>query len=252
MRLFDSVFPRRPVLIGMLHVWEGSLRQQIEQAKADVEALVGFDGVLIENYGWGQANANEARDETIRRLIAIRLAITLPSNMAIGYNVLPNDYEHALNLADFEDEGGFIQLDHVTGEFIGVESVDPDVLYKHRELHPQVCVIGGIQPKYYRLCSPEPIEVAARRAVPLTHAIVVTGSATGREARLDDLRAVRKEVGNHPVIIGSGFTADNAVEQLQYADGAIIGTALKRRGVVPWEPIDPVLVERMLTAVRTG
>lgn len=250
MSLFARVFPRQPALIGMIHVWRGDPDQQLKQAVADARCLYGFDGLIVENYGWGYADRNWAAEEAGIAIGQItKVLVRMMDPIPVGINVLPNDYEYAFGIAR-KCDAHFIQLDHVTGEFEGVQSVDPIRYNAMRRRYLDIAVLGGIQPKYYRLAKPEPIGEAARRAIDLTDAIVVTGDQTGEQTRQTDLEAVRMAVGDHPIIIGSGFNAHNAATQLRVANGAIVGTALKRGGVEAGAPIDPALVTRLLSAVR--
>ena len=61
---------------------------------------------------------------------------------------------------------------------------------------------------------------------------------------VERVAAVRRAVGNAPVLIGSGLTEKNAAEMFQFASGAIVGTSLKRNGSVD-EPVEVARVERL-------
>ncbi|MCS7240465.1 MAG: hypothetical protein NZ651_04395, partial [Candidatus Bipolaricaulota bacterium] len=58
-----------------------------------------------------------------------------------------------------------------------------------------------------------------------------------------------KEASGLPVLVGSGITPEN-VGLYSAADGFIVGTWLKRGGIVE-EPVDPERV-RLLTRVLSG
>ena len=59
--------------------------------------------------------------------------------------------------------------------------------------------------------------------------IIVTGTQIGEETPLDLIKRV-KNVVKVPVFAGSGVKAENIKDQLQIADGAIIGSSLKEGG----------------------
>ena len=65
----------------------------------------------------------------------------------------------------------------------------------------------------------------------LADALIVTGTATGKSTDLSQLKAVKSAVPQASVFAGSGVTIDNLTEVLQYADGVIVGTSIKRDGV---------------------
>src|SRR2546430_2099795 len=83
----------------------------------------------------------------------------------------------------------------------------------------------------------------------LAAALVVSGPATGRATPLADVKRVRDAVPDVPLLVGSGVTAETVAELLSVADGAIVGTAVKRDGDVR-NPVDRARVERLVAAAR--
>ena len=84
--------------------------------------------------------------------------------------------------------------------------------------------------------------------------MIVTGRMTGSEPDVDLVKRVKRVVGETPVIIGSGLTAENAEKLLKYADGAIVGTYFKVKGITQ-NPVDPERVRKLMEVVkkvRTG
>ena len=74
------------------------------------------------------------------------------------------------------------------------------------------------------------ITTSAQQAVAQgSDAIVVTGKISGDPPTIDDLKEAREAVQDFPVLVGSGATAQNVADLFCYADGAIVGTALKKR-----------------------
>lgn len=233
MATFRTLFPKPKPIIAMVHVFEGERQQQLDQALEDARLLEqgGVDGLLVENYGWGYFDSNQATDEAAELLTDIAAAFAKQAKIPVGVNVLPNDYWKSFPVAVCSG-ARFVQMDHVTGDFDMCEPVDPKEFSLTRECYPDIVVFGGIHPKYYELIdSATPLEESAKRAIVLADAVVVTGQVTGGEATLEDLRMARNALGTHPLIVGSGLTRQNAKEQLIIADGAIVGTSLKDGGV---------------------
>jgi predicted TIM-barrel enzyme len=52
-----------------------------------------------------------------------------------------------------------------------------------------------------------------------------------------------------PLLVGSGVTAETVVELFSLADGAIVGTSVKRDGDVR-NPVDVERVRRLVAAAR--
>ena len=78
--------------------------------------------------------------------------------------------------------------------------------------------------------------------------IIVTGTQVGEETPLDLIKRV-KNVVNLPVLAGSGVNAENIHDQLQTADGAIIGSSLKEGGILT-NPISYELVKKVLDGLK--
>jgi hypothetical protein len=93
------------------------------------------------------------------------------------------------------------------------------------------------------------IEDSARDTWERGHAdaLIVSGSGTGEAASLTDIGRVRASVPDATILIGSGLTVDNAADMLRYADGAIVGSALKKDG----RASSPVSLERVQQLMQT-
>ena len=83
----------------------------------------------------------------------------------------------------------------------------------------------------------------------LASALIVTGPGTGHPTDPDDLRMVRAAMPAVPLYVGSGATVETLPALLAIADGAIVGTAAKRDGVVA-NPVDLERVRAIVAAAR--
>jgi predicted TIM-barrel enzyme len=81
-------------------------------------------------------------------------------------------------------------------------------------------------------------------------ALCVSGPITGQPADASGLADVAQAIDGSgvPVLVNTGFRASNAVELLQFADGAIVGSSLKVDGIT-WNPVDPVRVRELMDVV---
>ncbi len=78
----------------------------------------------------------------------------------------------------------------------------------------------------------------------------LTGRMTAEAPVLDDVREA-KRLARKPVLVGSGANEENIGAFLQYADGVIVGSSLKKDGVME-NPVDPARVRRFMDAVRAS
>ncbi len=84
----------------------------------------------------------------------------------------------------------------------------------------------------------------------LADGVVITGSATGKEACLLDLDNVMDAVSaTLPVLVGSGVTAEN-VSRFSRAHGLIVGSYFKRKGT--WDDeLDEAKIEKLVQTLET-
>ena len=80
-------------------------------------------------------------------------------------------------------------------------------------------------------------------------ALIVTGNATGERPTTDDLQAVRVAVGDFPILVGSGTNPQNVNALLRFADGAIVGSALKA-SYAPFVPVEVARVKALTSALH--
>jgi hypothetical protein len=84
----------------------------------------------------------------------------------------------------------------------------------------------------------------------LADAVVITGAATGRAADRGLVERARAAAGERRLLLlGSGVTPETAPALAPLADGAIVGTWLKRDGRVA-NPVDPERVRALAYVLK--
>lgn len=198
--------------------------ERIARAMEEIKILEeeGLDGVIIENYHGGV--------EDIRALFeAYPNYFNNETKLSIGINVLPNDYKEAFKLAH-EFGCDFIQLDYIAGRYKNTPAIDEADYLLQKFLHPDIKVLGGVWPKYYEPETPWSLPQDMEDALRRTHAVVVTGSGTGKETPIEKIKAFRTMAKEHPLIVGAGVNSKNVAEQLKLTDGVIVGSCFKPAG----------------------
>ena len=111
-------------------------------------------------------------------------------------------------------------------------------------------ILADIQVKHAHMILPGiTIEQSAKDAAANgADAIIVTGSQVGEETPIEMIDRVKKVV-NIPVIAGSGVNDTNIKDQLNIADGAIIGSGFKVNGKIE-NPISYELTKKVMDALR--
>lgn len=82
----------------------------------------------------------------------------------------------------------------------------------------------------------------------LSDGVIVTGTATGEKALVEEVKAVKLSV-KIPVIVGSGIDERNIHEYWDMADAFIVGSSMKEHG--KWEnPVDLNRARELVRAVK--
>jgi uncharacterized protein len=251
-------------LIGMVHLlplpgsprWEGSMDSVVSTAVDDAHALIdnGMDALVIENYGDVPFTPGRVEPATIAAMAVVAREIrrALPAT-PIGVNVLKSDARAALAIA-CAVAARFIRVNVHAGAVVadqGVVQTDAYATLRDRRLlSVDVAIFADVQGKHAVPLAPIDIEQQARDLTErgLADGLVVSGRATGEATAVEDIKRVRSATPDVPILVGSGVTPETAPELLSVADAVIVGTSLKRDGIVG-NRVDPERVRRLVDAV---
>lgn len=250
-------------VIGMVHClplpgtvgYDGNLEKIYTQAVQDAITLEksGVDAIIVENMGDGPFAVNMDTAQRITLAVAAQKVIDVV-NIPVGIDGAFSDYEASISTAyavgaKFVRIPVFVDTVEFYGGFI-TPCARECMTYRKNLGAEDVMVLADIQVKHTNMVLPHvTIEQSAKNAADCgADAVIVTGSAIGIEAPIDMIKRV-KQVIKIPVIAGSGVTPANIDEQLNIADGAIIGSSLKEGGVLS-NPISETLVKELLDGLH--
>jgi len=266
LKSLKEMFGVEKPIIGMVHLLplpgapgydSYGMEAVIEHALRDAEALItgGVDALMVENM-WDlpyYVGMEVPPEEMTAQAVAAR-AVVEAVEVPVGINVIHNGGRVTLAIA-VAAGADFIRVCLLTGarvwdtgEFdrgcaaellrwrknLGAEHIKlfADVDKKHSVAFPGIDLATHIEwTEFY-----------------LADALIVSGKMTGAAPELEKVRRARK-LATRPILMGSGTTADNIAQFLQYADGAIVGTALKVDGIAE-NPVDVERVKRYVSEVR--
>jgi len=268
LRSLREMFGVEKPIIGMVHLWPlpgapgytgYGMEAIVERALRDAEALVegGVDGLIVENM-WDLPYyvGRDVPPEAIAAQAVAAREVVKAVDVPVGVNVIHNGGRVTLAIA-VAAGADFIRVCLLTGarvwdtgEFdhgcaaellrarksLGAEHIKifADVDKKHSVPFPGIDLATHIEwTEFY-----------------LADALIVSGKMTGAAPELEKVKRA-KEVAHRPVLLGSGTTAENIAQFLRYADGAIVGTALKVDGIAE-NPVDVERVKRYMEAARAA
>ena len=261
-----------PSLIGVIHLpalpgAPGSSRLSAEQALmqagdwAVLEAKKlqswGFDALILENFGDVPFYKSQVPPETIASLAILASAIRSAVSIPIGINVLRNDARAALAIAAVSG-CDFIRVNVLSGVAAtdqGMIEGEASFLLRERERlgASHVGILGDVHVKHAQSLSSHDIalgveEIALRAGA---DAVILTGSTTGRPVNLQELQEASSLAKKHsiPVLLGSGVTSENWSQYQPYAQGVIVGSALRKNGKAG-APLDQIRAKKFVQAFK--
>lgn len=248
-------------IVGMVHLkplpgspgFAGDLRSILRAAKTDAESLVsgGVDGLLVENLGDAPYVRGRVTRETVACMTVIASEIRQEFSVPLGINVLRNDGQSALAIAQAAG-AQFIRVNVLCGARLTdqgiVQGIAAELMRDRSRLaatHIRVLADIGVKHSVPLASRPLPEEVVDLVQRGGADAIVVSGTSTGAPTNLQELKQVKAAAGKVPVWIGSGVSETSLESSVLAADGLIVGTGLKRGNQVH-HPVDPQLVARFV------
>lgn len=254
----------RKALIGVVHLqplpgsprWAGNLKSVIAFAVADARAYEkgGAQAVFIENFGDVPFTKSNVGPETIAAMTAAGCAIRAAVKLPIGFNVLRNDARAALALCA-ACGGDFIRVNIHTGAMLtdqGLIEGDAYNTLRYREhIQPGAKIFADVHVKHAVPLGNWSLEDSAHDTVErgLADALIVSGVGTGQAADIEDVERVRRACPKTKLLLGSGVNAGNVKDYLRFADGVIVGSSLKRDGILA-NPVDAKRVAALVKAMR--
>ncbi|MGA7882575.1 MAG: BtpA/SgcQ family protein [Terrimicrobiaceae bacterium] len=173
----------------------------------------------------------------------------------VGIQLLEAANEAALEIA-CEADLDFIRVEGYVFAHIGgaglIEGCAGRLLRKRAELGcNDIKVFADVNKKH---CSHaltadlDLIDIVRQAEFFFVDGVIVTGPRTGESPKLKELRPL-KESSNVPVIIGSGMTSQNIPKYMPWADGFIVGSALREEGRF-LGPLDPQRLRAFVMAFQ--
>jgi membrane complex biogenesis BtpA family protein len=262
---FASVFGTEKPIIGMIHLpplpgapkSDGDLESVVSRAVSDAQRLEdgGVDAIMIENFGDVPVYPDDVPKHTVASMTRITTEVAHVVDLPLGVNVLRSDAAAALSVAAAAD-ADFLRANIHTGARVAdqgiIQGKAHETMRLREQLDADVGVFADRDVKHSAPLSTDDYTAesfAAGNERGLADVIVVSGRGTGHpidREYLNDVVAERSSFGlTAPVVVGSGVDRESVAELLAVADGAIVGTSLKRNG----ETAAPVDTERVADLV---
>lgn len=255
-----------PRLIGMVHLgplpgapsFVGDFEAVLESACRDATVLTeaGFDAIMVENFGDSPFFSDDVPKITVAAMARAVTTLRGRTELPIGVNILRNDALAALAVAA-TCGASFIRVNVLSGTMFtdqGTITGRPADLARMRAVvGPTIEVYADVFVKH---ATPPPGSLITLVAADTylrggADALVLSGTATGAPADLEQFAQVRAAVPEARLLAGSGASAETISGILEYADGAIVGTSIKIDNRTT-APVDPARAAAFVEAAKSS
>ncbi|MEW5820948.1 MAG: BtpA/SgcQ family protein [Cyanobacteriota bacterium] len=258
----------KPLIIGCVHVlplpgaagYSGNISKIIDISanEANIYSDCGFDAIILENMHDTPYLKGFVYPETIAAMTAVAVTVKdLLPEMPVGIQILSAANREALAVAisaklDFIRAEGYT-FAHVADEGIIQSSAAELIRLRDYLKATNIKIIADIKKKHsaHSITADVSIEETAEAAdFMCADGIVITGTATGKEPDIKDLKSV-KATTHLPVLLGSGINPENVKKFSGLADGIIIGSYCKADGL--WKnTVCPERCNNFIKAVKNS
>jgi membrane complex biogenesis BtpA family protein len=263
--ILENLFKKTKPIIGMVHVQalpgtpgnRFTINEIVNMAVKEAKDLAnnGIDVVMLENMHDIPYLKRIVGPEIVASMTRIAMEVRQNLDIPLGLQILAGANKSALAVAqsakfDFIRGEGFI-FGHVADE--GFFESDAGELLRYRKQigADDISVFTDIKKKHSSHAITSDVSLAETAEAAhffKSDGLIITGTATGKSVDMGDLKSV-KENSTLPILIGSGATPDSIASLLKFADGAIVGSWLKKDGL--WtEAVDPERVKLFVESAK--
>ncbi|MDY7022235.1 MAG: BtpA/SgcQ family protein [Cyanobacteriota bacterium] len=251
-------------IIGVVHLlplptsprWGGNLKTVMDRAEQEATALAsgGVNGIIVENFFDAPFAKNQVNPAVVSAMTLIVHRLMNLVTVPIGLNVLRNDSESAMAIASCVG-AQFIRVNVLNGVMATdqglIEGNAHRLLRYRRELDSDVKILADVLVKHATPLGLTQLSAVVKETVEraLADGVILSGVATGSPPSWEDLKIAREAAGQTPVFIGSGASWENIPKLIQFADGVIVSSSLKRHGRID-QPIDPSRVRQFVDVME--
>lgn len=258
---FYQLFTNKPI-IGMIHLqplpgsplYSGDYQAIVQAALQDLKALEegGADAFIVENFG-DTPYAGTVDPITFAAMVQITNTIAAQTHLPFGVNVQFNCTAEEWATA-YVTGAQFIRVEAFVENRVGIHGLSQaaaPALARQKAAYPaNTMIFADINTKHTFATVDQPLDFSIHEAVESgADALIATGLLTGQSPTVKDVAYFKELAGKTPVILGSGVNAKNIRDFFEIADGAIIGSSIKKDGNVK-APVDTERLKQLVFALR--
>jgi membrane complex biogenesis BtpA family protein len=215
----------------------------------------GVDGLMVENMHDVPYLRGGVGPEVVAAMAVVARAVKAEAGLPVGVQILAGANIESLAVAHAAGLD-YVRVEayafaHVADEGVIQSSAAELLRFRKRIGAERIKVWADVKKKHSSHAITADVslgETCAAVEFMRGDAVIVSGSATGAPPRAEDVTEARSHC-HIPVLLGSGVSPENVAEFYDAADGFIVGSYFKERGL--WSnTVEPARVRRMSEAVR--
>jgi len=212
----------------------------------------GFDGLMFANEG-DRPYVSETGPEIVATFARIITIVTREVDMPFGVGVL-TDPRATIALAKATEAHCFrTPLTGVFAGTFGFDVISPGQLMRYRSAigADDIPIFCCIAPHAGTSVDTRPLVDIVDTALMLLEpdAILIPGQRAGKVPNFSVVAKIRNMFAGQRLLISTGINESNVTEALEIADGVLVGTCLKKDGIL-WNQIDPCRAERFISVAK--
>ncbi len=233
-----------------------------DHAIRDADALAegGIDAIIVENFGSAPfpkgCPGQQLPPHQVAFMARFARALVEKFDVPIGINCLRNDIISALGIAAATG-ASFVRVNVHAGAYVTDQGLIEGDAYNSLRYRASlgaedVVILADVLVKHATPLAPLSPTDATKECLQRgrAEAVIVTGSGTGEPVSVPLLKEVSEAAGKSgSVLIGSGFMPFRAEALCPFTDGAIVGSWLKKDGVLS-NPVDPERVKELVATTK--
>ncbi|QRM57200.1 BtpA/SgcQ family protein [Sinorhizobium sp. BG8] len=198
---------------------------------------------------------NEIDFETVGGMSVIGDRIRRASKLPLGFNIVANAAKASLACARASG-AQFVRVNQWANAYVANEGIVEGAAaralrYRKMLSAEDIAILADVHVKHgsHAIVGDRDIEDQARDVEFFgADILIATGTRTGHATASSEVENIRAGA-NNPILVGSGFSAENAAELLAVADGAIVGSSVKGNGKMHGDKVVLEKVQILMDAV---
>lgn len=259
-----SIFKSDKPIIGCVHLmalpgtpyYDASLsfKDHIKRAVNEAKALqdAGFDALIFANEG-DRPYVFDVGPEIVAAYVRIATEVIQYVTIPYGCGLLIDSFA-TLAIAKAID-AGFVRM-YVAGTYadlFGFHDFKPGEIYRYRK---QISAENVKIYSYFDAHAGTSLDTRSQLSMIDTAlgemelaGVLVPGQRAGLAPDLNEVKAIKDKYPGRPILIASGVNKNNVKRALEVSDGFVVGTCLKKDGIL-WNEIDRERAAEFINTAR--